>query len=215
MLSNTALAGGGMKILLVDDHALFRAGLRMLLAALGKDIAIVEAATADEALAIVRAEADIALCLLDLSLKSSEGLSLLGTLKQEAPNLVIVVVSGADDSITIRNCIEAGAMSFIPKSATPEVLTHALRQVLKGEVYLPEQLANDVNAEPRPLLTVRQREVLKYLSQGLPTKLIARRLDLSEYTIKEHIALIFQALHVHNRTEAVICASRLLLLSAP
>jgi DNA-binding NarL/FixJ family response regulator len=204
-----------MKILLVDDHALFRAGLRMLLAALGKDVAVIEAATADEALAIVRAEADIALCLLDLSLKSSEGLSLLGALKQEAPNLVIVVVSGADDSITIRNCIEAGAMSFIPKSATPEVLTHALRQVLKGEVYLPEQLANDVNAEPRPLLTVRQREVLKYLSQGLPTKLIARRLELSEYTIKEHIALIFQALHVHNRTEAVICASRLLLLSAP
>jgi DNA-binding NarL/FixJ family response regulator len=215
MLSNTALAGGGMKILLVDDHALFRAGLRMLLAALGKDVAVIEAATADEALAIVRAEADIALCLLDLSLKSSEGLSLLGALKQEAPNLVIVVVSGADDSLTIRNCIEAGAMSFIPKSATPEVLTHALRQVLKGEVYLPEQVASDVESEPRPLLTVRQREVLKYLSQGLPTKLIARRLELSEYTIKEHIALIFQALHVHNRTEAVICASRLLLLTAP
>jgi DNA-binding NarL/FixJ family response regulator len=204
-----------MKILLVDDHALFRAGLRMLLAALGKDIVIVEAATADEALAIVGDDAAIDLCLLDLSLKSSDGLTLLGSLKQLAPNMVIVVVSGADDSLTICNCIEAGAMSFIPKSATPEVLTYALRQVLKGEVYLPDQLGMESGDLPRPLLTARQREVLKYLSQGLPTKLIARELDVSEYTIKDHIALIFQALHVRNRTEAVICASRLMLLSSP
>ncbi len=204
-----------MKILLVDDHALFRAGLRMLLAALGKDVVIVEAATADEALAIVGDDAAIGLCLLDLSLKSSDGLTLLGKLKQLAPNIVIVIVSGADDSLTICSCIEAGAMSFIPKSATPEVLTHALRRVLKGEVYLPDQLGLEASDLPRPLLTARQREVLKYLSQGLPTKLIARELDVSEYTIKDHIALIFQALHVHNRTEAVICASRLLLLSSP
>lgn len=204
-----------MKILLVDDHALFRAGLRMLLAALGKEFTILEAATAAQALQIVTAEADVGLCLLDLSLKSSDGLTLLEALKQETPNLVIVVVSGADDSLTIRNCIDAGAMSFIPKSATPEALTRALRQVLKGEVYLPEQVEFDAGDLPRPLLTPRQREVLKYLSQGLPTKLIARQLDLSEYTIKEHIALIFQALHVRNRTEAVIRASRLMMLSAP
>ncbi len=204
-----------MKILLVDDHALFRAGLRMLLAALGRDVAIVEAATADEAMAMVGADAGIGLCLLDLSLKSSDGLTLLGALKHLAPNMVIVVVSGADDSLTICSCIEAGAMSFIPKSATPEVLTNALRQVLKGEVYLPDQVGLEASDLPRPLLTPRQREVLKYLSQGLPTKLIARELDVSEYTIKDHIALIFQALHVRNRTEAVICASRLLLLSSP
>jgi DNA-binding NarL/FixJ family response regulator len=203
-----------MKILLVDDHGLFRAGLRMLLAALGKDVAILEAATAEEAIAIVGQDAAIELCLLDLSLKSSDGLTLLGNLKERAPNMVVVVVSGADDSMTICKCIEAGAMSFIPKSATPEVLTNALRQVLKGEVYLPDQVGLDANDLPRPLLTPRQREVLKYLSQGLPTKLIARQLDVSEYTIKDHIALIFQALHVRNRTEAVICASRLLLLSS-
>jgi len=204
-----------MKILLVDDHALFRAGLRMLLAALGKDVVVFEAASADEALKIVANDAQIRLCLLDLSLRTSDGLSLLGALKQAAPNMVVVIVSGADDNVTICNCIEAGAMSFISKSATPEVLTHALRQVLKGEVYLPEQVALDARDAPRPLLTPRQREVLKYLSQGLPTKLIARELDLSEYTIKDHIASIFQVLHVRNRTEAVICASRLLLLSSP
>ena len=209
-----------MKILLVDDHTLFRAGLRMLLAVLGRDITILEASTATQALALIDAQPDIQLCLLDLSLKSDDGLSLLSTTKQLAPNMVVVVVSGADDAVTIRNCIEAGAMSFIPKSATPEVLTRALQRVLNGEVYLPEEVVlNAAGSEredlPRPLLTPRQREVLKYLSQGLPTKLIARRLEISEYTIKEHIALIFQALGVRNRTEAVIRASRLLLLSAP
>jgi DNA-binding NarL/FixJ family response regulator len=203
-----------MKILLVDDHTLFRAGLRMLLAALGGDVVILEAATAAQARALIAENIDIDLCLLDLSLKSDDGLSLLSATKQVAPNLVVVVVSGADDSLTIRNCIEAGAMSFIPKSATPEELTLALRRVLNGEVYLPEQIALASDDVPRPLLTPRQREVLKYLSQGLPTKLIARRLEISEYTIKEHIALIFQALGVRNRTEAVIRASRLLLLSA-
>ena len=209
-----------MKILLVDDHTLFRAGLRMLLAVLGRDVTILEASTAAQALALIDAQPDIQLCLLDLSLKSDDGLSLLSTTKQLAPNMVVVMVSGADDALTIRNCIEAGAMSFIPKSATPEVLTQALQRVLNGEVYLPEEVAlNEAGSDreelPRPLLTPRQREVLKYLSQGLPTKLIARRLEISEYTIKEHIALIFQALGVRNRTEAVIRASRLLLLSAP
>ena len=202
-----------MKILIVDDHTLFRAGLRMLLAALGRDATILEAATAAEALALIGAHVDIQLCLLDLSLKSDDGLNLLGATKELAPNMVVVVVSGADDSLTIRNCIEAGAMSFISKSATPEVLTRALQRVLQGEVYLPEQVALATDLASRPLLTPRQHEVLRYLSQGLPTKLIARRLELSEYTIKEHIALIFQALGVRNRTEAVIRASRLLLLS--
>lgn len=205
-----------MKILLVDDHTLFRAGLRMLLAALGGDVKILEAATAAQALALIGEQPDIQLCLLDLSLKSDDGLSLLSATKQVVPNLMVVVVSGSDDSLTIRSCIEAGAMSFIPKSATPEVLTQALQRVLKGDVYLPEQVGLSTDDSVlRPSLTPRQHEVLKYLSQGLPTKLIARRLELSEYTIKEHIALIFQALGVRNRTEAVIRASRLWLLSSP
>lgn len=204
-----------MKVLLVDDHALFRAGLRMLLAALGKDLVIREAGSADEALAILQAEPDVTLCLLDLSLKSSDGLALLKTLKQTAPDLMVVVVSASDNSLTVRDCIEAGAMSFIPKSAAPEVLTFALQQVLRGAVYLPPEIALDNEEPPSAALTARQREVLKYLSQGLPTKLIARQLSLSEYTVKEHITSIFQALHVRNRTEAVIRASRLFMLHSP
>jgi DNA-binding NarL/FixJ family response regulator len=206
--------GAAVNILLVDDHALFRAGLRMLLAALGREVIILEAASAAEALALLGQHADIQLCLLDLSLKSDDGLGLLQAAKQLAPNMIVVIVSGADDNLTIRNCIDAGAMSFIPKSATPEALTQALQRVLEGEVYLPPQIGVEGIANMKPLLTPRQREVLRYLSQGLPTKMIARHLDVSEYTVKEHIALIFLALGVRNRTEAVIRASRLYLLES-
>ena len=107
-------------------------------------------------------------------------------------------------------------MSFIPKSLGPDVLTQALQHVLKGTVYLPEQIINAVDEEPeRPTLTARQWEVLHCLSRGLPTKLIARELSLSEHTVKEHIALLFQALGVRNRTEAVIKGSQWRLLNGP
>jgi DNA-binding NarL/FixJ family response regulator len=205
--------GRRVKILLVDDHALFRAGMRMLLKALGGEI-VLEAGDERQALDLIRAHRDIKLCLLDLSLRNGDGLGLLDEIKQLSPNTAVVVVSAAEDNQTIRRCIDAGAMSFIPKSAAPEVLTEALQRVLADEIYLPEMEPDKSESDARPTLTPRQRDVLKHLSQGLPTKLIARELGLSEYTIKEHIASIFQTLRVRNRTEAVIRASRLMLLSA-
>jgi DNA-binding NarL/FixJ family response regulator len=175
---------------------------------------VLEAGDAEQAIDHLRTHRDIELCLLDLSLRNGDGLGLLDEIRQFAPNTAVVIVSAAEDEQTIRRCIDAGAMSFIPKSAAPEVLTEALQRVLAGEIYLPEMEPADAESTPRPALTPRQRDVLKHLSQGLPTKLIARELGLSEYTIKEHIAAIFQALQVRNRTEAVIRASRLMLLRA-
>lgn len=202
-----------MKILLVDDHALFRAGLRMLLTTIGPETTTFEASTIAEALAIAEANPDLQLCLLDLSLKIENGLGAIQRLKEIVPQMAVVVVSGADDSRTIRTCLDAGAMSFISKSAAPEVLTQALRHVLEGNVYLPEQITNTAsNTAIRPNLTSRQMEVLHCLSRGLPTKLIARELGLSDYTVKEHIGLVFHTLGVHNRTEAVIKASQLRIL---
>lgn len=199
-----------MKILIVDDHALFRAGLRMLLAAIGRNICCLEAADINEALSLIAQHPDLTLCLLDLSLKNENGFDAIHKIKTSAPTVAVVVVSGADDSATIRNCIDAGAMSFIPKSVPPEVLTKALQHVLEGSVYLPEQIVSVMEEMPeRAPLSPRQMQVLQCLSRGLPTKLIARELELSEHTIKEYIALIFQALGARNRTEAVIKASRL------
>lgn len=199
-----------MKILIVDDHALFRAGLRMLLATIGHSVNCLEAATVAEALATIAQHTDIELCLLDLSLKNEHGFGAIAHIKNTAPHVAVVVVSGSEDSATIRSCIDAGAMSYIPKSVAPEVLTHALQRVLAGAVYLPDQAVSALDASAMPAaLTARQQQVLQGLSRGLPTKLIAREMDISEHTVKEYIAIIFQALGVHNRTEAVIKASQL------
>jgi DNA-binding NarL/FixJ family response regulator len=189
---------------------LFRAGLRMLMGTLGHDVTCLEAATIAEALALVVQHPDLDLCLLDLTLKNEQGFGAIVHIKSTAPNVAVVVVSGAEDSATIRSCIDAGAMSYIPKSVAPEVLTQALQRVLAGAVYVPDQVASALEASAPPAaLTARQQQVLQGLSRGLPSKLIARELNLSEHTVKEYIAIIFQILGVHNRTEAVIKASQL------
>jgi two-component system nitrate/nitrite response regulator NarL len=204
-----------MKILLVDDHALFRAGLRMLLTTICPDATTFDAGSVSDAIAIAKANPELELCLLDLSFKNESGLSGLTNIKEAAPQAAVVVVSSADDSATIRACLDGGAMSFIPKSLGPDVLTRALQHVLKGTVYLPEQIMNATDgASARPTLTGRQRDVLRCLSRGLPTKLIARELSLSEHTVKEHIASLFQVLGVRNRTEAVIRGSQWRLLES-
>ena len=200
-----------MKTLLVDDHALFRAGLRMLLRTLRPDAVVVEAATVDDALAAAAAHPDLELCLLDLSLKGEHVLDALVRLRHAAPDVAVVIVSGTEEVATMHACIEAGAMSFIPKSVTPEVLLEALRRVMAGTVWLPDaMLAVEAPVAPQsPLLTPRQLDVMRCLNRGLATKSISRELDLSENTVKEHIASIFRALGVHNRTQAVIQAGRL------
>jgi DNA-binding NarL/FixJ family response regulator len=204
-----------VKILLVDDHALFRAGLRMLLTTIRPEARTAEAATVAEAVAYAQQNPDVTLCLLDLTFKQESGLAGVAALKEAAPQAAVVVVSAADDAATIHACLDRGAMGFIPKSLGPDVLTQALQHVLNGIVYLPEQIVSAAPAsQPRPSLTPRQLDVLRLLSVGLPTKLIARELNLSEHTVKEHIALIFQALGVRNRTGAVVKGSQLRLLDS-
>lgn len=205
-----------MDILLVDDHALFRAGLRMLLAGIYDDAVVSEAASVVEAIAIARLHPDLDLCLLDLGFKDESGFAALAQFKSVAPHCAMVVVSATDDRATIRACLDRGAMGFIPKSLEPAVLVGALRTVLAGTVYLPEQVQSAVDdVGSLPVLTPRQRDVLRCLGRALPAKLIARELELSEHTVKEHTALLYHALGVHSRTEAVIMANRLRLFDEP
>jgi DNA-binding NarL/FixJ family response regulator len=204
-----------VKILIIDDHALFRAGLRMLLSTIGQNVACLEAGTIADALSIITQHSDLQLCLLDLTLKNEQAIGAIKRIKEIAPQVAVVVVSGSDDNDTISNCIDAGAMSFISKSATPDVLKQALKHILKGAVYLPDQINSAMDSAALSPLTPRQQQVLQSLSRGLPNKLIARELGLSENTVKEHIAAVFAALGVRNRTEAVIKASRLQLQEFP
>lgn len=200
-----------MKTLLVDDHALFRAGLRLLLGTIDRDADVTEVASVAQALSYVAGHPDLDLCLLDLALKNESGLNAISQLKEIAPGVAIVVVSAAEDSATILACLEAGAMSFISKSSAPEVLTHALRRVLAGDIYLPDQISESPDAVSMPKLpfSPRQLEVMSALSRGLPNKLIARELGLSEYTVREYISAIYRSLGVHSRTQAVIKVAQL------
>lgn len=204
-----------MKILIIDDHALFRVGLRMLLSAIGTHVTVVEVASVDEGLQALDADPDLQICLLDLGLRDENGLQAIQRIKELAPWISVVIVSGNDDNATIRRCLDAGAMSFVPKSVPPDVLTEALLHVLGGTIYLPQSIrdASIATFEP-PGLTRRQTQVLRCLSRGLPTKLISRELGLSEHTIKDHISALFQALEARNRTDVVIKASGLGLLPA-
>ena len=200
-----------MDILLVDDHALFRAGLRLLLASLRPDMIVFEASGIEAALVLARDHQDLRLCLLDLDLRQEQGLPAISAIKLAAPSVAVVIVSATDDNETVRSCIMAGAMSYIAKSSPPAVLTQALTRVLQGDVFLPPTVFTEGAVVPNKVLvlTPRQRDVLSGLNRGLPSKLIARELEISEYTVKEYLADLFRLLDVRNRTEAVIKASRL------
>jgi DNA-binding NarL/FixJ family response regulator len=200
---------GALNILLVDDHALFRAGLRILLRQQAPEARIVEAATIPEALLELEAAAAMHLCLLDLSLGENSGLEVLTTLREAAPDTAIIIVSGTTDPAMIHRCLAEGAMSFVPKTMPPQTLAAALRQVLRGESYLPEEVLTGraAAAADTASLTARQRDVLCGLMLGLAAKSIAQRLDLSVHTVNEHLERIYRVLAVHSRAEAVMAAT--------
>ena len=202
-----------MDVLLVDDHALFRAGLKLLLEVKRPDLRVHEAVGATAAMAWVQDHGTPDLCLLDLELKDHSGMLVLRAIRTMAPQSAIVIISASDDPSAVSACIQAGAMSYIPKSASSEVLAHAIARVLAGDVFLPEGFdsATPDSQAASPALTPRQRDVLRLLNRGLPSKLIARELGISEYTVKDHIASILRILGVRNRTQAVILARRLTL----
>ena len=205
-----------MKVLLIDDHALFREGLRFLLRELAPVLELDEAGDCGRALELARSRA-YDLVLLDLNLPGLKGMDALRALRQAVPGVPMVVVTGEDSPQAVRAAIDAGAMGFIPKSSTRDVLIQALRLVFAGGVYLPPAVLDaPVSAAPpaetkeRMLqLTLRQMDVLRCVIRGLPNKSIARELDISEGTVKAHLSSVMQALGARNRTEAVYAAANL------
>ena len=221
--TDTPMRRLAMHILLVDDHPLLRGGMRFLLRSLDADLKMDEASSAEQALELVGAHG-YDLVLLDLRMPGLNGMDALAALRAAVPGTPLVVLSAEDDPEVVRAAIDGGAMGFIPKSATPEVLIEALRLVLAHGVYLPPGVLKAAHADvsPRPStaaagqdaaalsrLTPRQMEVLRRVIKGKPNKAIARELEVSEGTVKAHLSAVFQALGVHNRTEAVYAAAKL------
>jgi len=203
-----------MHILLVDDHTMFREALVHVLGELDQDVRVAHASTASEAIGAVSYYRDLDLILLNPSLAGVDGISILPQLRQSTGGTPVVVVTGSGRAHDVRRALEAGAASYVPKTASTQELLLALKMVLNGESYLPPSLLavmapeEDPHVSSRPvnvgLLTERQKEVLLLLSQGLSNKIIASHLDLAEGTVKLHVSAIMRALGARSRTEAVV-----------
>ena len=203
-----------MKLILADDHTLFRNGLATLLESHVPDSDVWECDSLDGALAAAQAHPDADVVLLDLFMPGMDGVEGIRRFAMRHPALPLVVLTGADGPDHIQNVLSAGASGFIPKTSTPEVMLSAIRLVLSGGTYVPPEVLSRASggehsrAQPAPRqyspapLTGRQMAVLRLLAAGKPNKAICRELGIEEGTVKTHIATIFRVLDVVNRTEA-------------
>jgi DNA-binding NarL/FixJ family response regulator len=209
-----------MKTLLADDHPLMREGMRQVLSQLEPPVEIIDAHDYPSLFAQTALHADLDLALVDLNMPGFVGMQGITQYRNRFPDIPLVVLSASESAHDIRSTLDAGALGYIPKAASPAVMLAALRQVLAGNLYVPACLG-DNHADPHPKaradfavlqhsgLTARQLEVARLLAQGCANKAIAGMLAMSEGTVKVHIAAIFRAFGVTNRTEAVLAIQRL------
>jgi len=209
--------------------------IRLSLLTLDRTAAVVCVGDLAGALSASAEGTEFDLALLDLGLPDCAGPDALARLREERPYLPVVVVSGASDPETIVIALDLGAMGFIPKTSSRDVLLNAVRLVVSGGIYVPVEVlkaraaktsvsedSKGVQQDAPPVasgptgptpaelgLTLRQADVLSLVLKGLPNKLIARKLDISENTVKVHVSAVLQALKVDTRTQALIAATRL------
>ena len=202
------------RIIIVDDHPLFRAALRQTLAG-DTEIVIDEAGDLVALSASLEADRDCDLVLLDLNMPGAHGFSGLLLVRAQYPEVPVMIISAIEDQKVIRRTFELGAAGYLPKSVGPAQIRTAIDTVLRGEVVVPEGINLTVDDEQTALirrlstLTPQQIRVLMMLSDGLMNKQIAYELSISEATVKAHVSSILQKLDVDSRTQAVIAASRI------
>ncbi len=205
------------RIVIVDDHPLFRGALNQALNTAIVGVQILEAGSLEELSQTLDKHKDIDLVLLDLSMPGVQGLSGLLFLRAQSPEIPVVVVSAFEDPTIIRRALEFGASGYVPKSLPVEKIREAVRQILDGGVWSPPDIPLDGAADPEvrdlatrlTTLTPQQVRVLMMLGEGLLNKQIAYKLSVSEATIKAHVSAILQKLGVDSRTQAVIAIGRI------
>jgi DNA-binding NarL/FixJ family response regulator len=205
------------RLVIADDHPLFRGALREAISGLVERTEIAEAGTIDEVARLLDSDGDVDLILLDLTMPGVRGFSGLMYLRAQFPSVPIVVVSANDDPIVIRRCMDFGASGFIPKTLDNEGMRAAITRVLKGGVWTPPDVDLETGSDAQAsalmarlaTLTPQQVRVLMMLSEGLLNKQIAYELGVSEATVKAHVSAILQKLGVESRTQAVIAAAKI------
>lgn len=211
-LVNAALMSNTLKIVVADDHPLFRDALKQAMQGLYREVDILEFGDFDGVKAYIAENSETDLVLLDLTMPGASGLSGLVTLRAIQSQVPVVVVTAQSDRATIRRAIDLGASGFIPKSQTMEQICQSINGVLAGEVVVPEavDVEEEIDTEIVDIitriksLTPQQTRVLGMLSEGLLNKQIAYELSVSEATVKAHVSAILQKLNVDSRTQAVI-----------
>ncbi|MFM9915078.1 MAG: response regulator [Rhizobacter sp.] len=228
-----------MKVLLIDDHPLILSALQNIIQGLGDNVSVVAASSARAARETLQQDSDFDLALLDLRLGDADGFDVLAEFRAAYPAMPVVVVSASDRTSDVIRAIDLGAMGFVPKRSSNDVLFEALSMVMSGGIYVPPMNMGDdmagtdiyVDTTPGALrsvrqnafdegyqshapleslgLTPRQTEVLGLLLQGKPNKLIARDLKLSVETVKDHVAAVLRTLNVSSRTQAVLAVGQM------
>lgn len=211
-------------VLIADDHEMIRLALASAIGEIATEMRFSFASDGPstlDALGGHAADPPPDLALIDFMMPGIDGLAWFRALRSELPQLRIVVMSGREDADLVKELVNIGVSGFIPKSESATRLVLALRMILAGGTYAPLRFLTGTHL-PRPLLvgntatmpkdatglTERQLRVLQLLAEGLPNKLIARKLGLSESTIKVHLLAIYRGFGVNNRTEAVVAAAR-------
>jgi DNA-binding NarL/FixJ family response regulator len=204
------------RLVIADDHPLFRDALRQAVASVVPSAKIDEAGSFEELTALLEQDSEVDLILLDLTMPGISGFSGLIYLRAQYPAIPVVIVSASDDGTTIRRSLDFGASGFIPKRFGVETLRDAIVKVMDGDVWIPPN-TDLTSADPAMTrlrdrlvtLTPQQVRVLMMLSEGLLNKQIAYELGVSEATIKAHVSAILQKLGVESRTQAVIAAAKI------
>jgi DNA-binding NarL/FixJ family response regulator len=203
------------RIIIVDDHPLFRAALRQTLAGGDPSIVVEEAGDLAGLNAALEADRECDLVLLDLNMPGVRGFSGLLLLRAQYPDVPVMIISAVEDGAVIRRAFELGAAGYLHKSVGPPEIRRAIETVLAGEMFVPEGAAIPADDAQTALmhrlatLTPQQVRVLMMLSDGLMNKQIAYELSISEATVKAHVSAILQKLDVDSRTQAVIAASKI------
>lgn len=201
-----------MNILLADDHGLFRDSMGMWLNQVHGNISIQTVSSLDALLKIPAGIQSFDLLLLDLYMPGMQGVQSVRTVCARAGDVPVVIVSAEESPLIMRACVDAGAAGYVPKSSKGEEILNAIHQVCNGHCYLP-LAARKANSSLQ--LSPKQIELLSLLAKGYPNKEIAKRMFLSDGTVRQYVSIILNALGVENRTQASIRARAILGLETP
>ena len=203
-----------MKILIADDHALFRDELSSRLEKINPDVVLMQASSFSQALKILEKEVDLDMIIVDLDMPDMQWEEGIKILKQKSDEINIVVISASEDMRQIRKILQSGIKGYIPKRLESQTMHNALKLIVEGGIYIPPALVENNsefsnNNRRSKTLTNRQSQVLDLIAEGKSNKQIAYEMQVSEATVKLHINALLRTLGVTNRTQAVITAQKL------